>query len=217
MNDLAIAGDHSAAEALQEGRLADPFSYLGLHETTRGTVARAFLPGALGVDVFVRDGGEWLGRLQPVEHTGLFVGPLSRRTDYVLRIEWPQSVQETEDPYSFGPILGDVDLHLFAEGVHWNLPERFGAAVDSLGGGRRSLLCRLAVRSLAPNAPRSAPSTRSGTLAKVISPSSDAKTAPPMRAAPQRPVRIVPLNHCTETRRRSITAASVPSTESGGS
>ena len=91
------------------------------------------------------------------------------------------------------------------------------AAADSLGGGRRSLLCRLAFLSLAPNAPRSAPSTRSGTLAKVISPSSDAKTAPPIRAAPHRPVRIVPLNHCTETRRRSITAASEPSTESGGS
>src|SRR5204863_10149484 len=54
-------------------------------------------------------------------------------------------------------------------------------------------------------------------LAKVISPSSDAKTAPPIKAAPHRPVRMVPLNHCTETRRRSMTAASVPSTESGGS
>src|SRR5581483_11792996 len=91
------------------------------------------------------------------------------------------------------------------------------AAAASLGGGRRSLLCRLTRRSAEPNAPRNAPSTRSGMRAKVISPSSDAKTAPPMRAAPQRPVRIVPLNHCTETRRRSITAASVPSTESGGS
>src|SRR5207249_11707850 len=88
-------------------------------------------------------------------------------------------------------------------------------AVDSPGGGRRSLLCRLAVRSLEPNAPRNAPSTRSGTLAKVISPSSEAKTAPPMRAAPHRPARIGPLNHCTETRRRSITAASEPTTESG--
>ena len=90
-------------------------------------------------------------------------------------------------------------------------------AVDSFGGGRRSLLCRVAARSAAPNAPRSAPSTRSGTLAKVISPSSEAKTAPPIRAAPQSPVRIVPLNHCTETRRRSMTAASEPSTDSGGS
>ena len=95
---------------------------------------------------------------------------------------------------------------------------RLRAAVASPGGGRRSALCRLTTpRSLAPNAPRSALSTRSGTRAKVISPSREAKTAPPIRAAPQSPVRMVPLNHCTETRRRSITAASLPSTESGGS
>src|SRR5258708_4422488 len=37
-----------------------------------------------------------------------------------------------------------------------------------------------------------------------------------MRAAPQRPVRIVPENHWTETRRRS-TMLDPPSTESGGS
>src|SRR5205823_11922373 len=59
-------------------------------------------------------------------------------------------------------------------------------AVDSFGGGRRSLLCSVAARSAAPNAPRSAPSTRSGTLAKVISPSSEAKTAPPIRSEERR-------------------------------
>ena len=66
-------------------------------------------------------------------------------------------------------------------------------------------------------APRSALSTRSGTVAKLVSPSSDAKTAPPIRAAPQTPVRIVPENHWTETRRRSMTPPVPPSTESGGS
>ena len=133
MNGLAIVGgDLAAAEALREGRFADPFSFLGPHETAHGIVVRAFLPGATSADVFARDGGEWLGRLQPFEDTGLFVGLLSRATAYILRINWPQSVQETEDPYSFGPILGDVDLHLFSEGTHWNLPERFGAAVHTI-------------------------------------------------------------------------------------
>src|SRR5205085_10902849 len=47
---------------------------------------------------------------------------------------------------------------------------RLRAAVDSPGGGSRSLLCRLAALSFAPHAPRSARSTRSGTLAHVISP-----------------------------------------------
>src|SRR5438552_2592070 len=129
-----MGGDHAAADALREGRFADPFSFLGPHETAHGTVARAFLPGALAVDVFARVGGEWLGRLQPIDCSGLFVGPLSRRADYVLKIQWPQSLQETEDPYSFGPILGDIDLHLFAEGSHWELPRRFGASVDLIDG-----------------------------------------------------------------------------------
>ena len=150
MNDLAIvASDRAAADALREGQLADPFSFLGPHETAHGTVVRAFLPGATSADVFARNGGEWLGRLQPFEDTGLFAGPVSRRAAYFLRIQWPQSTQETEDPYSFGPILGDVDLHLFAEGSHWDLPVRFGAAVDTISGVRG---VRFAV--WAPNARR---------------------------------------------------------------
>ena len=67
------------------------------------------------------------------------------------------------------------------------------------------------------SAPRNADSTRCGAAAKLVSPSRDAKTAPPMRAAPQSPVRIVPLNHCTETRRRSTRPPLLPSTDSGGS
>ena len=60
------------------------------------------------------------------------------------------------------------------------------------------------------------PSTRSGMVAKLVSPSSAANTAPLMRAAPHRPVRIVPLNHWTETRRRSTRLPDWPSTDSGG-
>ena len=54
--------------------------------------------------------------------------------DYVLRIDWDGTIQETEDPYAFGPILGDVDLHLFSEGTHWQLAERLGASEAELQG-----------------------------------------------------------------------------------
>ena len=90
-------------------------------------------------------------------------------------------------------------------------------ALDSPAGGSRSLLRLASLSPIAPMAPRSVLSIRSGTVAKLVSPSSDAKTAPPIRAAPQTPVRIVPENHCTETRRRSMTPPVPPSTESGGS
>ena len=93
------------------------------------------------------------------------------------------------------------------------------AALASPGGGRRSVLrATLATRSAMPlTAPRTAASTRSGTVAKLVSPSSAAKTAPLIRAAPQRPVRTVPLNHWTETRRRSTKPLVSPSTDNGGS
>src|SRR6478672_319520 len=38
--------DSAAVEALRHGRLADPFAFLGPHETLHGRVIRTFLPGA---------------------------------------------------------------------------------------------------------------------------------------------------------------------------
>ena len=93
------------------------------------------------------------------------------------------------------------------------------AALASPGGGRRSFLrAEFVTRSeMPPATPRSAPSTRSGTVAKLLSPSRAANTAPPIRAAPHRPARIVPLNHWTEIRRRSTNPVFSPSTDNGGS
>ncbi|HEX4160383.1 MAG TPA: 1,4-alpha-glucan branching protein GlgB [Rhizomicrobium sp.] len=126
--------DLEAARALAAGRFTDPFSYLGPHPGAHGTLVRAFLPGAIGVEVLARGDGESLGRLAELHPDGLFAGPLSHFVPYVLRIEWPHSVQEIEDPYSFGPILGDIDLHLFSEGAHYRLAERFGSIATTDDG-----------------------------------------------------------------------------------
>ncbi|HEY3777701.1 MAG TPA: 1,4-alpha-glucan branching protein GlgB [Rhizomicrobium sp.] len=129
----AHEADWAAARALAEGRFADPFSWLGPHHTDDGYLVRCYVPGAHAVEVLARDNGEVLGRLAPIETTGLFVGPLSRSAGYFLRIHWPHSTEETEDPYSYGPLLGDIDLHLFSEGAHWKLAERLGAAHTTIG------------------------------------------------------------------------------------
>ncbi|HEY1637229.1 MAG TPA: 1,4-alpha-glucan branching protein GlgB [Rhizomicrobium sp.] len=118
--------DSAAVEALLRGTLADPFAILGPHDTAQGRVIRAFLPGAESVDVVARS-GQLLGQLTRVRD-GLFSGPIAPEERYVLRIHWPHATQETEDPYSFGLLLGDLDLHLFSEGTHWQLAERFGSA-----------------------------------------------------------------------------------------
>src|SRR5262249_14060952 len=125
------AGD---AEALAHARHNDPFKILGPHDSAAGRVIRAFLPGARSVDVLRRSDRSPIGRLDPAEPEGLFEGTITDRGAYLLRIAWPDATQETEDPYSFGPLLGDLDLHLFNEGRHFELAEAFGANETTLEG-----------------------------------------------------------------------------------
>jgi 1,4-alpha-glucan branching enzyme len=136
MNDMAdlLSLPRNAAEELANGTLNDPFSVLGPHDSPAGTIIRTFLPGAQQVEVVARTGGQCLGRLAPTTPQGLFAGRVSSDERYLLRITWPDAVQETEDPYSFGPLLGDLDLHLFNEGRHFELAEHLGASVVTVEG-----------------------------------------------------------------------------------
>ncbi|MGH8142905.1 MAG: 1,4-alpha-glucan branching protein GlgB, partial [Steroidobacteraceae bacterium] len=72
--------------------------------------------------------------LQPVQTPGLFAGEIAADTSYRLRIRWPDGVvQETEDPYAFGLLVGELDLYLFAEGTHMELGRCLGARMMSIG------------------------------------------------------------------------------------
>jgi 1,4-alpha-glucan branching enzyme len=126
--------DPIAVEALSGGGLSDPFAILGPHRVGERLVVRAFLPGAEGVELVARDGGARLGHLEREGGSDLWSGALANVAPYLLRIRWPEAVQETEDPYSFGPILGDLDLHLFSEGSHWDLARRLGSAETVVEG-----------------------------------------------------------------------------------
>jgi 1,4-alpha-glucan branching enzyme len=135
VDDAALA--RAAAEA-QAGRLTDPFAWLGPHDTPEGRVVRTYQPGAESVELAARAGGRALGGLEHYRD-GLWIGRLADPdAAYLLRIRWPGGgVQETEDPYAFGPVLGDLDLHLFSEGRHWDLGRVFGAqprAVEAVAG-----------------------------------------------------------------------------------
>jgi 1,4-alpha-glucan branching enzyme len=151
MNDVSLvpALDESTIAALAEGRHADPFAVLGPHPAPGGRVLRAFLPGARSVDVLAREGGAHLGRLRPSGATGLFDGLLASPEPYLLRIEWPAGIEETEDSYAFPTLLGDIDLHLLTEGRHYELASCLGALPMEIAGVRG---VRFAV--WAPNARR---------------------------------------------------------------
>jgi 1,4-alpha-glucan branching enzyme len=122
------------AEAIAAARHGDPFKVLGPRDTSVGRVIRAFLPGAQAVEVLRRSDRTPIGWLAHNEPSGLFVGTVTDRAPYFFRITWPDAIQETEDPYSFGALLGDLDLHLFNEGRHFELASAFGANAMTFEG-----------------------------------------------------------------------------------
>ena len=123
-----------AVEALVQGRHGDPFAILGRHEIGGTNVVRVLLPGATAVEVLDRDGDAVIAPMEKVLGGGLFAADIGRRGSYRLRITWSDAVQETEDPYSFGPLLGDLDLHLISQGTHYDLGRALGARPMKVGG-----------------------------------------------------------------------------------
>lgn len=138
-DDLLAGIEPSSVQALVEGRLGDPFSILGQHPAGGGSIVRVFMPGAESVEVLRRQTDGEPDRLQLVHADGLFAGRLDRQDPYRLRVHWSDAVQELEDPYSFGLLLGDLDLHLIGQGTHYELGSVLGAqptTIDSVPGVR---------------------------------------------------------------------------------
>src|SRR4051812_20107584 len=115
----------------------DPFRILGPHRVGDNLVVRVFRPDAKEVHVVIGEGGETFEATR-LDADGFFqaVMPGVRRdVDYRLRItDWNDSEHLTVDPYRYGTIMGEVDLHLFAEGNHHQLYEQFGAHLRNIGG-----------------------------------------------------------------------------------
>ncbi|MFK8330514.1 1,4-alpha-glucan branching protein GlgB [Pseudomonas sp. BJa5] len=134
---------HRDSEALVRAEHADPFAVLGPHpDGAGGQFVRAYLPNALSVQALARDDGRLLGDLEQEPIPGLFIAHLPEQQPYLLRINWAGGEQITEDPYSFGPQLGDMDLYLFSEGNHRDLAGSMGAQpvkVDGVEGVRFSV------------------------------------------------------------------------------
>ncbi|MDH4391621.1 MAG: 1,4-alpha-glucan branching enzyme, partial [Aquabacterium sp.] len=116
-----------------QGRHGDPFAVLGPHrDAAGGLVVRAFLPGAQAVVVLAAATDQRLGSLRQVHADGLWAGPAAlaagTSTAYRLKITWADgTVQVADDPYRFGPVLGELDAWLLAEGTHLRPFEVLGA------------------------------------------------------------------------------------------
>ena len=109
---------NDALDALVAGRHGDPFAILGPHD---GTV-RVFLPGADSAEIVTADGPAPMRR---VRDEGVFEAAHEGGA-YRLRWQGFGDRHETDDPYRFGPILGELDVYLLAEGRHRRAYEVMG-------------------------------------------------------------------------------------------
>jgi 1,4-alpha-glucan branching enzyme len=106
----------------------NPHGVLGCHPSPQGTTVRTFRPGADSVAVLFDGGGEF--SLEKSHKDGLFEKTFTDRTSvfsYRLKVCYGKEEFILQDPYRFTPTLGDVDLHLFNEGSHEELHDKFGA------------------------------------------------------------------------------------------
>ena len=120
--------DEGAARALAEGRHGDPFSVLGPHGRGRDATVTAFVPGAVRLWL-VTGGGAAQTPMQPHPAVPeLFSAPLATGTPYRLRAEALDGQGWSfDDPYRFGPVLGEIDEYLLGEGSHRRLWQALGA------------------------------------------------------------------------------------------
>jgi len=124
-----------ALTSLVDGTNRDPFAVLGPHpgENGRDTIVRALQPAAQAIDVRVVA----TGALRPMSRrhsAGIFEATLPAGADYRLRIHYPgDHIVEIDDPYRYGRVLTDFDLHLFGEGTHHRAFEKLGAHRITVG------------------------------------------------------------------------------------
>ncbi|MBV9376962.1 MAG: 1,4-alpha-glucan branching enzyme, partial [Alphaproteobacteria bacterium] len=101
-----------------------------MHKTPGGLSVRAMLPGVQEVAVVESATGKIAGEAVQVHRDGFFVATIPDRKEpfrYRLRASSGAAQREFYDLYSFPPVLGELDIHLLAEGNHLASYRKLGA------------------------------------------------------------------------------------------
>jgi len=113
--------DAATCEAIVRGRLTDPFAILGMHGTPPAITV--FAPDARKVTVLDTKGAP-IGVMENIHDEGVYHLAFAKKRKpfaYRLRCQAGEHTWEREDPYRFGPVLGEMDKYLLAEGRHEEL------------------------------------------------------------------------------------------------
>ncbi|MBV9604616.1 MAG: 1,4-alpha-glucan branching protein GlgB [Solirubrobacterales bacterium] len=126
----------SELESLVRREHPNPHSVLGAHPQDGGVVVRVLRPAACAVTAITN--GTPGVELQQIHPGGVFEGQLKDvelPLHYQLEVDYGDAGKFTiEDPYAFGPTIGELDQHLIAEGRHEELYNKLGAHVREIQG-----------------------------------------------------------------------------------
>lgn len=130
----------------------DPYTILGAHEMEGGVAIRAFAPNTAEMAVIDIHNRADRRPMNKVDNEGFFEIFIPGRKVFAYDLHAVNYRGETSvnrDPYSFLPLLGEMDLYLFSEGNHYEIHKKLGAHVMEVDGATG---VRFAV--WAPNASR---------------------------------------------------------------
>ncbi len=117
--------DRGAAEAIAGGWHGDPFAVLGQHKRGKTWEVTAFVPGAERLWVL---SGKAADEAVPYPGVaGLFTHQMTKKASYKFRAQGHGNQWEFDDPFRFGPVLGELDEYLLGEGTHQRLWQVLGA------------------------------------------------------------------------------------------
>ncbi len=123
MSDQQAMPDGALLAEVAEARGDAAFAVLGRHGDTLRVLAHA---ATTPIDVFDA-GGSPVGRLDRLDDTPVFAGQVSAPPPYTLRHGTRDGEIETQEPYSFPPVLSETDLYFLAEGTHQDMATALGA------------------------------------------------------------------------------------------
>ncbi|MEL6689122.1 MAG: 1,4-alpha-glucan branching protein GlgB [Pseudomonadota bacterium] len=111
---------------LLENRSGDPFSKLGVHKTKGKSWLVTMMPNAVSVSAEV---GRKTVQLECIKGPLFAAAIPNSKFKPIVTATFEGGERTAADPYSFGPVLGDMDIHLISEGTHRKLWEALGAHV----------------------------------------------------------------------------------------
>lgn len=124
--------------ALLNAKHSEPYAFLGLHQSQSSDylTVRTFQPGASAVSLVAKNTGKVINKMVQVSDSGVFTTTTRRknRFDYLLKVKQLDSELIIEDPFAFPPVLGELDVHLLAEGNHQKPYNVLGAHCCEING-----------------------------------------------------------------------------------